>query len=128
MARLPDFDSAVPLLNAHQYGSDRNIFTRPVTAACEFGGRIQVGMIGANLPIPLPMVCHRFGGEASLFGDQHGYGPEVGLLSPHAGHDRALAGKTVRRIGDADDEVTLSTMRDYPLSLFCPAQAGFFSG
>lgn len=74
MVRVPDFDSAVPLLNAHQYGSDSNIFTRLVTAACELGGRILVGMIGVDLPIPLPMTCHRFGGEASLFGDQHGYG------------------------------------------------------
>ncbi|WP_120809394.1 aldehyde dehydrogenase family protein [Vogesella indigofera] len=75
MAWLPDFDSTVPLLNAHQYGSDSNIFTRPVTVARELGGRIQVGMIGVDLPIPLPMVCHRFGGVASLFGDQHGHGP-----------------------------------------------------
>ena len=76
MARLPDFDSAVPLLNAQQYGSDSNIFTRSGTsAACEFGGCIQVGMIGVDLPIPLPMACHRFGGEVSLFGDQHGHGP-----------------------------------------------------
>jgi acyl-CoA reductase-like NAD-dependent aldehyde dehydrogenase len=47
VARLPDFDSAVPLFNAHQYGSDSNIFTRPVTVARELGGRIQAGMIGA---------------------------------------------------------------------------------
>ncbi len=75
MAWLPDFDSTVPLLNAHQYGSDSNIFTRPVTAARELGGCIRVGMIGVDLPFSLPMACHCFGGEVSLFGVQHGHGP-----------------------------------------------------
>jgi hypothetical protein len=84
-------------------------------------------MIGVKLRIPLPMACHCFGGEVSLFGDQHGHGPKGAFLVACRSLPRAVR-ISERRIGEGDDEITLSTMRDYPLSLFCPAQAGFFSG
>jgi len=126
VVRVPDFDSAVPLLNAHHYGNDNNIFTRSGMGVREFVDRSQVNTIEVNLPIPLPMACLRFGSEALLFGE-HGHVPE-GLLEPHADHCHVLAGKADCRIGDGDGEVTLLTIRGYPRSLFYPAQTGFFSG
>ncbi len=77
VVRVPDFESAVKLINDHQYGNGTAIFTRDGDAAREFAHRIQVGMIGINVPIPVPMAFHSFGGwKASLFGDHHMHGPE----------------------------------------------------
>ncbi|WP_374337788.1 CoA-acylating methylmalonate-semialdehyde dehydrogenase [Leeia sp.] len=77
VVRVPDFESAVKLINEHQYGNGTSIFTRDGDAAREFAHRIQVGMIGINVPIPVPMAFHSFGGwKASLFGDHHMHGPE----------------------------------------------------
>jgi malonate-semialdehyde dehydrogenase (acetylating) / methylmalonate-semialdehyde dehydrogenase len=75
--RVKDFAEAVALINAHEFGNGVSIFTRDGGVAREFGRRIQVGMVGINVPIPVPMAWHGFGGwKKSLFGDMHAYGEE----------------------------------------------------
>ena len=77
VVRVPDFESAVNLINAHEFGNGTAIFTRNGNAAREFARRIQVGMVGINVPIPVPMAFHSFGGwKRSLFGDHSVHGPE----------------------------------------------------
>ena len=68
---------AVKLVNDHEYGNGVAIFTRDGDAAREFSNRVQIGMVGVNVPIPVPMAFHSFGGwKRSLFGDMAVYGPE----------------------------------------------------
>ncbi|MFM2187315.1 MAG: hypothetical protein RIR43_1887 [Pseudomonadota bacterium] len=75
--RVPDFAAAVDLVNAHEYGNGVACFTSDGNVAREFARRIQVGMVGINVPIPVPMAWHGFGGwKRSLFGDMHAYGEE----------------------------------------------------
>ena len=75
--RVPDFAAAVDLINAHEFGNGVSCFTRDGNVAREFARRIQVGMVGINVPIPVPMAWHGFGGwKKSLFGDMHAYGEE----------------------------------------------------
>ena len=75
--RVPDFAQAVELVNAHEFGNGVACFTRDGNVAREFGRRIQVGMVGINVPIPVPMAWQGFGGwKKSLFGDMHAYGEE----------------------------------------------------
>jgi malonate-semialdehyde dehydrogenase (acetylating) / methylmalonate-semialdehyde dehydrogenase len=75
--RVPDFASAVDLINAHEFGNGVSCFTSDGNVAREFSRRIQVGMVGINVPIPVPMAWHGFGGwKRSLFGDMHAYGEE----------------------------------------------------
>lgn len=75
--RVPDFAAAVDLVNSHEYGNGVACFTRDGNVAREFARRIQVGMVGINVPIPVPMAWHGFGGwKKSLFGDMHAYGEE----------------------------------------------------
>ncbi|MEZ5464739.1 MAG: CoA-acylating methylmalonate-semialdehyde dehydrogenase [Lysobacteraceae bacterium] len=75
--RVPDYESALALINAHEYGNGTALFTRDGDAARDFVQRVQVGMVGINVPIPVPAAFHSFGGwKASLFGDHHVYGPE----------------------------------------------------
>jgi len=77
VVRVPDFESAVNLVNSHAYGNGTAVFTRDGDAAREFVRRIEVGMVGVNVPIPVPMAFHSFGGwKDSLFGDHHMHGPE----------------------------------------------------
>jgi malonate-semialdehyde dehydrogenase (acetylating)/methylmalonate-semialdehyde dehydrogenase len=77
VVRVPDFASAVQLINAHEYGNGVSLFTADGNTAHEFSRRIQVGMVGINVPIPVPMAWHSFGGwKRSLFGDTHAYGEE----------------------------------------------------
>jgi malonate-semialdehyde dehydrogenase (acetylating)/methylmalonate-semialdehyde dehydrogenase len=77
VVRAPDFDYASKIINAHEYGNGTAIFTRDGDAAREFANRIQIGMVGINVPIPVPMAFHSFGGwKRSLFGDHFMYGPE----------------------------------------------------
>ena len=77
IVRVPDYDAAVTLINEHQYGNGTAIFTRDGDAARDFSHRVLVGMVGVNVPIPVPMAFHSFGGwKASLFGDHHMHGPE----------------------------------------------------
>ena len=75
--RVADFAEAVNLVNSHEYGNGVSLFTRDGNAAREFARRIEVGMVGINVPIPVPMAWHGFGGwKKSLFGDMHAYGEE----------------------------------------------------
>ena len=75
--RVTDFADAVKLINAHQFANGVSLYTRDGGIAREFGRRIEVGMVGVNVPIPVPMAWHGFGGwKSSLFGDCHAYGEE----------------------------------------------------
>ena len=75
--RVKDFADAVDLVNGHEFGNGVSCYTRDGHVAREFSRRIQVGMVGINVPIPVPMAWHGFGGwKKSLFGDMHAYGEE----------------------------------------------------
>lgn len=75
--RVPDIATAIQLINDHEFGNGVSCFTESGSVAREFGRRIQVGMVGINVPIPVPMAWHGFGGwKRSLFGDSHAYGEE----------------------------------------------------
>ncbi|BBE71782.1 CoA-acylating methylmalonate-semialdehyde dehydrogenase [Oharaeibacter diazotrophicus] len=77
VARADSFETAARWINEHEFGNGTAIFTRDGDAAREFAHQIQVGMVGVNVPIPVPMAFHSFGGwKASLFGDHHMHGPE----------------------------------------------------
>jgi len=77
VVRVDDYDTAVNLINAHAYANGTAIFTRDGDAARTFASAIQVGMVGVNVPIPVPMAFHSFGGwKRSIFGDHGVHGPE----------------------------------------------------
>ena len=77
VVRAPDYGAAVDLINAHEYGNGTAIFTRDGDAARDFANRIQIGMVGVNVPIPVPVAYHSFGGwKRSMFGDMAMHGPE----------------------------------------------------
>ncbi|HEY9144215.1 MAG TPA: CoA-acylating methylmalonate-semialdehyde dehydrogenase [Arenimonas sp.] len=75
--RVPDFEAALALVNGHEYGNGTAVFTRDGDAARQFAHRVQAGMVGINVPIPVPMAFHSFGGwKRSLFGPLHMHGPD----------------------------------------------------
>ena len=75
--RAPDLESALELVNAHEFGNGTAIFTASGEAARSFTQRVQAGMVGVNVPIPVPMAFHSFGGwKRSLFGPLHVHGPD----------------------------------------------------
>ena len=75
--RVKTMDEAMQLINNHEYGNGTCIYTRDGEAARYFSDRIQVGMVGINIPLPVPVASHSFGGwKRSLFGDLHAYGPD----------------------------------------------------
>jgi len=75
--RVPDFATALQLVNDHEFGNGVSIYTSDGGIAREFTRKVQVGMVGVNVPIPVPMAWHGFGGwKKSLFGDMHAYGEE----------------------------------------------------
>jgi malonate-semialdehyde dehydrogenase (acetylating)/methylmalonate-semialdehyde dehydrogenase len=77
VVRAESYDYAVDLINKHQYGNGTAIFTRDGDTARTFADQIEVGMVGVNVPIPVPVAYHSFGGwKRSLFGDHSIYGPE----------------------------------------------------
>jgi malonate-semialdehyde dehydrogenase (acetylating)/methylmalonate-semialdehyde dehydrogenase len=77
VVRVNNFDTALQLVNEHEYGNGTSIFTRDGDTARDFAHRVQVGMVGINVPIPVPMAFHSFGGwKRSLFGDHAVHGPE----------------------------------------------------
>ncbi len=77
IVRVADFASAVALINAHEFGNGVSCFTSDGGIARAFARSIKVGMVGINVPIPVPMAWHSFGGwKRSLFGDHHAYGEE----------------------------------------------------
>ena len=77
VVRAPDFETAIALASSHQYGNGAAIFTRDGDAAREFAARVAAGMVGINIPIPVPLAYHSFGGwKRSAFGDINQHGPE----------------------------------------------------
>jgi malonate-semialdehyde dehydrogenase (acetylating)/methylmalonate-semialdehyde dehydrogenase len=77
IVRVNNFESALQLINDHEFGNGTSIFTRDGDTARDFASRVQAGMVGINIPIPVPMAFHSFGGwKRSLFGDHSIYGPE----------------------------------------------------
>ena len=77
IVRAPDFEAALALPSKHDYGNGVAIFTRDGDAAREFASRVEVGMVGINVPIPVPLAYHSFGGwKRSAFGDMNQHGPE----------------------------------------------------
>ncbi len=77
VVRAPDYDSAVRMVNDHEFGNGVAIFTRDGDAAREFANRVSIGMVGVNVPIPVPVAYHSFGGwKRSLFGDHAMHGME----------------------------------------------------
>jgi len=76
--RVDTMQAAMDLIDAHEYGNGTCIFTRDGEAARYFSDNIQVGMVGINIPLPVPVAYHSFGGwKRSLFGDLHAYGPDA---------------------------------------------------
>ena len=77
VTRVATYDEAIKLVNENPYGNGMAIFTRDGGVARQFQLEVQVGMVGINVPIPVPVAYYSFGGwKASLFGDRHIYGPE----------------------------------------------------
>ena len=75
VVRVSSYDEGLALINANQYGNGTAIFTRDGGAARRFTNEVTVGMVGVNVPIPVPMAYYSFGGwKASLFGDSHAHG------------------------------------------------------
>ena len=78
VVRVASLQQAMNLIDAHEYGNGTCIFTRDGEAARYFTDHIQVGMVGVNVPLPVPVAYHSFGGwKRSLFGDLHTYGPDA---------------------------------------------------
>jgi malonate-semialdehyde dehydrogenase (acetylating)/methylmalonate-semialdehyde dehydrogenase len=78
VTRVPDLAAALELVNAHPFGNGVALFTTDGGTAREFARRVKAGMVGVNVPIPVPMAFHSFGGwKKSLFGDHHAYGEEA---------------------------------------------------
>lgn len=78
VVRVQSLHEAMALIDAHEYGNGTCIFTRDGEAARYFTDHIQVGMVGVNVPLPVPVAYHSFGGwKRSLFGDLHAYGPDA---------------------------------------------------
>jgi len=77
VVRAKDFDEAINLINDHEFGNGTSVYTRDGDTGRTFANKIKVGMVGINIPIPVPVAFHSFGGwKRSLFGDQHMHGPE----------------------------------------------------
>ena len=77
IVRAGDYEEALDLVNRHEFGNGAAIFTRDGDAARDFTNRVRIGMVGVNVPIPVPTAYHSFGGwKRSLFGDHHMHGPE----------------------------------------------------
>jgi malonate-semialdehyde dehydrogenase (acetylating)/methylmalonate-semialdehyde dehydrogenase len=78
VVRVETLAEAMALIDAHEYGNGTCIFTRDGEAARHFADHIEVGMVGVNVPLPVPVAYHSFGGwKRSLFGDLHAYGPDA---------------------------------------------------
>ncbi len=78
LVRVPSLDAAIDLINAHEYGNGACLFTRDGQAARYFADRVTAGMVGINVPLPVPAAQHSFGGwKRSFFGDLGAYGPDA---------------------------------------------------
>jgi malonate-semialdehyde dehydrogenase (acetylating)/methylmalonate-semialdehyde dehydrogenase len=106
--RAKDYEEALQLVNAHEFGNGTAIFTRDGDAARDFAQRAAIGMVGINVPIPVPMAFHSFGGwKRSLFGDHHMHGPEGVRFYTHLKTVTARWPTGIR----AGAEFTIPTMR-----------------
>jgi len=77
LVRVPDFEAALKLVNDHEFANGTAVFTRDGDTAREFAGRVEVGMVGINVPIPVPVAFYSFGGwKRSIFGDYFVHGTE----------------------------------------------------
>jgi malonate-semialdehyde dehydrogenase (acetylating)/methylmalonate-semialdehyde dehydrogenase len=77
VVRVPDYRAALELVNGHEYANGTAVFTQSGAVARAFASEVEVGMVGVNVPIPVPMAFHSFGGwRNSMFGDHHAYGAE----------------------------------------------------
>ena len=77
VVRVPDYAAALKLVNSHEFANGAAVFTRSGAVAHAFSRDVEIGMVGINVPIPVPMAFHSFGGwRSSLFGDHHMHGPE----------------------------------------------------
>jgi malonate-semialdehyde dehydrogenase (acetylating)/methylmalonate-semialdehyde dehydrogenase len=77
IVRVDSYEAALGLVNANPYGNGAAIFTNDGGAARRFRNEVEVGMVGVNVPIPVPVAYYSFGGwKSSLFGDAHAYGPD----------------------------------------------------
>ena len=75
--RTDTYEAAIKLVNEHEFGNGTSIYTSDGEISRHFTTNSQIGMVGVNVPIPVPMAFHSFGGwKRSLFGDQHMHGPE----------------------------------------------------
>ena len=97
--RVDTYDDALALVNANPYGNGTAIFTNDGGAARRFQNEVEVGMVGINVPIPVPVAYYSFGGwKSSLFGDTHALRHRRrALLHPHEGRDEPLARPEPRR-------------------------------
>ncbi|MCX7323301.1 MAG: CoA-acylating methylmalonate-semialdehyde dehydrogenase [Hyphomicrobiales bacterium] len=78
VVRAKSYDEALKMTNDHEYGNGTAIFTRDGDAARDFASKVQVGMVGVNVPIPVPLAYHTFGGwKRSAFGDLNQHGPDA---------------------------------------------------
>jgi len=78
VVRVESLEQAMAMIDAHEYGNGTCIFTRDGEAARHFSDLVEVGMVGVNVPLPVPVAYHSFGGwKRSLFGDLHAYGPDA---------------------------------------------------
>jgi malonate-semialdehyde dehydrogenase (acetylating)/methylmalonate-semialdehyde dehydrogenase len=78
LVRVPTLQQAIRLINAHEYGNGTCIFTRDGGVARLFSDHVEIGMVGINVPLPVPAAYHSFGGwKRSLFGDLSIYGPDA---------------------------------------------------
>ncbi|MBT0960814.1 CoA-acylating methylmalonate-semialdehyde dehydrogenase [Denitromonas iodatirespirans] len=78
VVRVDSLEDAIALTNAHEFGNGTCLFTRDGAAARYFSDAVQVGMVGINVPLPVPVACQSFGGwKRSLFGDLYAYGPDA---------------------------------------------------
>ena len=81
VVRAENYDEALVLCNDHEYGNGVAIFTRDGDVAHDFASKVQVGMVGINVPIPVPLAYYTFGGwKRSAFGDLNQHGPEFDTL------------------------------------------------
>jgi malonate-semialdehyde dehydrogenase (acetylating) / methylmalonate-semialdehyde dehydrogenase len=77
VVRVPSFEEAIDLVNANPYGNGAALFTTDGSHARRYQSEVEVGMVGINVPIPVPAAAYSFGGwKSSLFGDTHAYGPD----------------------------------------------------
>ena len=112
VVRAKDYEEAVRLPSEHEYGNGVAIFTRDGDAARDFVNRVQVGMVGVNFAIPVPLAYHTFGGwKRSGFGDLNQHGPDLDpLLHQDQDRDCALADwhKGRRGVCNSDHEVRIN--------------------